>query len=251
MSTGLPRRARDHGIDIHAELLGRRARGDNPQFQARVIALEVREAGNKPAHREGRQRRYVEQPAGSLHSTTPRGSRHMACRFRDRYLPSRAPPADRLGHEPDRAKAPPPPLHDRCAQWRARMRGNGHVGGKRVASRNSRLPRLSCLALVDNAPAGCSDDLSSHSHLCRCDCGRTWHRSTGNDEEGDPRCRGRALVFAAADTTAGRATGSIPSVQGIAGGAFRWSRRAYGVRRRIRACWPILPLRVRRAFTPA
>ena len=124
------------------------------------------------------------------------------------------------------------------------MRGNGHVGGKRVASRNSRLPRLSCLALVDNAPAGCSDDLSSHSHLCRCDCGRTWHRSTGNGEEGDPRCRGRALVFAAADTAAGRATGSIPSVQGIAGGAFRWSRRAYGVRRRIGACWPMLPLRV-------
>ena len=30
-----------------------------------MIALEVREAGNKPAHREGRQRRYVEQPAGS------------------------------------------------------------------------------------------------------------------------------------------------------------------------------------------
>src|SRR6476659_8585325 len=59
--TELPRWARDHGIDIHAELLGRRARGDNPQFQARVIALEVGEAGNKPAHREGRQRRYVEQ----------------------------------------------------------------------------------------------------------------------------------------------------------------------------------------------
>jgi hypothetical protein len=63
--TGLSRRVRDHGIDIHAELLGRRARGDNPQFQARVIALEVREAGNKPAQREGRQRRYVVQPAGS------------------------------------------------------------------------------------------------------------------------------------------------------------------------------------------
>ena len=112
------------------------------------------------------------------------------------------------------------------------------------ASRNSRLPRLSCLALVDIAPAECSDDLSSHSHLCRCDCGRTWHRSTGNGEEGDPRCRGLALVFPAADTAAGRATGSIPSVQGIAGGVFRWSRRAYGVRRRIRACWPMLPLRV-------
>jgi hypothetical protein len=63
--TGLPRRARDHSIDIHAELLDRRARGHNPQFQARMNALEVGEAGNKPAHREGRQRRYVEQPTGS------------------------------------------------------------------------------------------------------------------------------------------------------------------------------------------
>jgi hypothetical protein len=63
--TGLPRRARDYSIDIHAELLDRRARGHNPQFQARVIALEFGEAGNKPAHREGRQRRYLEQPTGS------------------------------------------------------------------------------------------------------------------------------------------------------------------------------------------
>ena len=63
--TGLLRRPRNHDIDIHAELLGRRARGDNPQFQARMNALEVGEAGNKPAHREGRQRRYVKQPTGS------------------------------------------------------------------------------------------------------------------------------------------------------------------------------------------
>ena len=60
--TGLTRRTRDHRVRIHAELLGRRTRCDNPQFDARMAALEVRHAGNNPAHREGRQHRYAQEP---------------------------------------------------------------------------------------------------------------------------------------------------------------------------------------------
>ncbi len=59
--TGLTRGARDHRVHIHAELLGRRARCDNPQFHARMAALEVRHARNEPAHRKSRQRRYAKQ----------------------------------------------------------------------------------------------------------------------------------------------------------------------------------------------
>jgi hypothetical protein len=57
-------RSRDHGVDVHAELLGRGARRNNPQFQTGMITLEFGKARDQPAHRGGRQGRYPQHPRG-------------------------------------------------------------------------------------------------------------------------------------------------------------------------------------------
>jgi hypothetical protein len=49
----VPPWSRDHGVDIHAELLGRGARRNNPQFQTGMITLEFgKGAGSASASRK-------------------------------------------------------------------------------------------------------------------------------------------------------------------------------------------------------
>ena len=60
----MPPWSRDHGVDVHAELLGRGARRNNPQFQTGMITLEFGKARDQPAHRESRQGRYPQHPRG-------------------------------------------------------------------------------------------------------------------------------------------------------------------------------------------